>query len=140
VVRTILLSPFVLLIGLLFVDRAGRGLIRRFSDRLGFDRLSDFAAAPLILFLIQLSTLVLAPPALAYSRYQEHEADRFALDLTHANHSAATAFVKLQEENLSNPRPGWFYRVFRASHPSIGERIDFCNTYRPWDQTQAAAH
>ena len=42
------------------------------------------------------------------------------------------AFVKMQAENLSNPRPGLFYKIFRATHPSIGERIDFCNTYHPW--------
>ena len=41
------------------------------------------------------------------------------------------AFVKLQEENLSNPRPGLVYKIFRATHPSIGERIDFCNSYHP---------
>ena len=81
--------------------------------------------------LIQLSSLVLTPVAFAYSRFQEHEADRFALDLTHANHSGAMAFVKLQEENLSNPRPGLIYKIFRATHPSIGERIDFCNSYHP---------
>ena len=80
--------------------------------------------------LIQVSSLLLSPVAMAYSRYQEHEADRFALDLTRTNHSGAMAFVKLQEENLGNPRPGLIYKIFRASHPSIGERIDFCNTYR----------
>jgi Zn-dependent protease with chaperone function len=74
---------------------------------------------------------VLTPVAFAYSRFQEHEADRFALDLTHANHSGAMAFVKLQEENLSNPRPGLIYKIFRATHPSIGDRIDFCNSYHP---------
>jgi hypothetical protein len=25
-----------------------------------------------------------------------------------------------------------FYTLFRASHPGMGERIDFCNRYRPW--------
>jgi Zn-dependent protease with chaperone function len=69
---------------------------------------------------------------LAYSRYQEHEADQFALDLTHANHSGALSFVTLQQENLSNPRPGLFYKCFRSTHPSIGDRIDFCNAYHPW--------
>jgi Zn-dependent protease with chaperone function len=82
--------------------------------------------------LIDVSSLFLGPAALAYSRYQEHEADRYALDLTRANHSFATAEVKMQEENLGNPRPGWFYSIFRASHPSIGDRIDFCNSYHPW--------
>jgi STE24 endopeptidase len=94
---------------------------------------------PLVLMLIEVASLVLSPVALAYSRHQEHEADRFALDLTRANHSAATSFVKMQEENLGNPRPGLLYKVFRASHPSIGERIDFCNDYHPWRAVPAAA-
>ena len=94
------------------------------------DALSDVASVPLLLVLLQLSNLLLGPVAMAYSRYQEHEADRFALDLTKTNHSGAMAFVKLQEENLGNPRPGWVFKVFRAISPSIGDRIDFCNSYR----------
>ncbi len=131
VVRSILLGSLVILAGLFFVDRAGRSLIARFSSRLGFDRLADIASVPLILMLMHLSSLFLGPVVLAYSRYQEHEADRFALDLTGANRPAASAFVKFQAENLGVPRPDLFYWVFRASHPSPGERIDFCNTYRP---------
>jgi len=132
VVKSILLSTVLTLAGLFLVDWLGRRLIARFSRRLGFDQLSDVASLPLLLMLIQVAFLALGPAALAYSRYQEHEADRFALDRTRTNHSAATAFVKLQEENLSNPRPGLLFKFFRSSHPSIGERIDFCNTYHPW--------
>ncbi len=139
VVKTILLSTVVTLAGLFLVDWLGRRLIARFSGRLGFDRLSDIASLPLLLMLVQVAFLVLSPVALAYSRYQEHEADRFALDLTRTNHSAATAFVKLQEENLGNPRPGLLYKIFRSSHPSIGERVDFCNTYHPWLSTPSVS-
>ena len=131
VVRSILLGSLVILAGLYFVDRAGRSLIARFPARLGFNRLADVASVPLILMLMNLSSLFLGPVVLAYSRYQEHEADQFALDLTRANRPAASAFVKFQAENLGVPRPDLFYRIFRASHPSLGERIDFCNTYRP---------
>jgi len=137
VVRSILLSAIVTLTGLFLVDWLGRKLIARFSDRLGFAKLSDVASMPLLLMLIEVATLVLSPVALAYSRYQEHEADQFALEKTHANHAGATAFVKLQAENLSNPRPGFIYKIFRSSHPSIGERIDFCNTYHPWRSDSA---
>ena len=49
--------------------------------------------------------MALAPFALAYSRYHEHEADRFSLDLTHMNRSAARAFADLQRENLGVPAP-----------------------------------
>ncbi len=70
---------------------------------------------------------------LAYSRANEHEADRFGLELTQNNHAAANAFVKLQAENLGNPRPGLLFKLWRKAHPPLGERIDFCNTYRPWE-------
>jgi Zn-dependent protease with chaperone function len=69
---------------------------------------------------------------MAYSRYQEREADRFALELTRDNRSAASAFVTMQAENLGNPRPGRLSVLWRATHPPLGERIDFCNAYRPW--------
>jgi len=131
VVRSILLSSFLTLTSLFLVDRLGRWLVARYSHILRFESLADVASVPLLLLLIQVTSLFLTPAAMAYSRYQEHEADRFALDLTHTNHSGATAFVKLQQENLGNPRPGLIHKIFRASHPSIGERIDFCNGYRP---------
>jgi STE24 endopeptidase len=77
-------------------------------------------------------SFVLTPAALALSRYQEHEADRFALELTRANRTAALTFIRLQEENLTVPRPGLLYLVWRGSHPPLGSRIDFANEYRPW--------
>jgi len=79
---------------------------------------------------------VLTPAALALSRYQEHEADRFALELTRDNRAAALTFIRLQEENLTVPRPGLLYLIWRGSHPALGSRIDFANRYRPWETQQ----
>ena len=132
VVRSILLSSIVFFVGLFLVDWLGRWLVGRYRDRLGFDSLADVASVPLMIMLLEAAFLVLSPVGLAYSRYQEHEADRYALDLTRSNHAAGTAHVKLLTENLGNPRPGLFYKIFRASHPSAGERIDFANSYHPW--------
>jgi Zn-dependent protease with chaperone function len=72
--------------------------------------------------------------------YHEHEADRFGLELTHDNRAAATAFVALQEQNLAVPRPSLLYKIFRASHPPIGERVDFINNYRPWARGEAGRY
>jgi len=132
VVRSIWLSSIVTLAGLFLVDRSGRWLVARYPGRLGFESLADIASVPLMIMLLEGAYVLESPVALAYSRYQEHEADRFALELTHANHAGATSFVKMQMENLSNPRPGLAYKIFRSTHPSAGERIDFCNTYHPW--------
>jgi Zn-dependent protease with chaperone function len=120
------------LVLLFLVDRVGRALVRRFGPRFGFDSLADVASVPLMILLLSAFNLVGAPVQLAVSRTMEHEADRFGLEITRTNHSAATSFVKLQHENLSNPRPGWLSVLWRSSHPSIGDRIDFCNAYHPW--------
>jgi Zn-dependent protease with chaperone function len=114
--------------------RLSGAVINKFKDRFGFDQLSDIASLPLILLLTSVFSLVITPMALTFTRYQEHESDRFSLEITQSNHAAAIAFVKLQQENLGNPRPGLLYKLWRASHPTLGERIDFCNAYRPWEK------
>ena len=136
VIQGILVGFLAVLAGLYAVHRMAGFLIRRSQGRFGFNELSDIASLPLIVLLTSVVSLVLSPAVLAYSRYTEHEADRFGLELTQNNHAAATAFVKLQQENLSNPRPGLLYTLWRGSHPSLGDRIDFVNTYRPWASGQ----
>jgi Zn-dependent protease with chaperone function len=130
--KGVALSSLGVLAGLFWVDRAGRWLVARFKHRFGFDSLDDVAATPLLLVLIAAASVVLGPVGLALSRYQEHEADRFSLDLTHRNRSAARAFAAIQRENLSVPYRPWVETVWQATHPSIGERIAFCNQYHPW--------
>ncbi len=136
VAQGLVLSSFGTIFALYLIHRAANGLIRRFGHRFGFDRLSDIASVPLILLLAEITILLGAPVINGFSRHMEHEADRFALEITRDNHAAATAFVKLQEDNLSVPYPGWLWQVWRSTHPSIGERIEFCNTYRPWETGQ----
>ena len=41
--------------------------------------------------------------------------------------------AKLQRDNLSIPYPGRLWVLWRSTHPPIGERIEFCNDYRPWE-------
>jgi hypothetical protein len=36
-------------------------------------------------------------------------------------------------ENLSNPRPALWFKIMRANHPVLGDRIDYANSYRPWE-------
>jgi len=116
------------------VYRTAGGLINKFKVSFGFDQLSDVASLPLILLLVNIFLILITPIAYSFSRYQEHEADRFGLEITQTNHAAATAFVKFQEDNLINPRPGFLYILWRCTHPTIGDRIEFCNTYHPWQE------
>jgi len=111
-------------------------VIARFGRRWGFTSLADVASLPLLLLLMSAFGLVVTPLQLAFTRHLEHESDRFGLEITQTNHSAGTAFVKLQQDALANPRPGLLYKIFRESHPPLGERIDFANQYHPWTTGQ----
>jgi Zn-dependent protease with chaperone function len=123
----------LIVMGLVVAHFASGPLIARFQGRFAFRELADVASFPLVIILFQVTSLVLVPAFLAYSRHIEREADRFSLELVRDNHAAARAFVKLSVENLAYPAPGPVYTLFRASHPSIAERVEFCNTYRPWE-------
>ncbi len=129
---SILISSALTLLGLFGVHKTADLALARWGGTFGFDRLSDVASMPLLMLLLSLFAFVITPATLALSRHHEHEADRFGLELTHDNHAAATGFVLLQQQNLAVPRPGWLYKFLRASHPPIGERVDFINGYRPW--------
>ena len=107
-------------------------IIARWSQRFGFADAADVASLPLLLLVTSVFSLIIAPAQLALTRHVEHEADRFGLEITQTNHSAGTAFVKLQQDSLSNPRPGTLFKLWRASHPPLGERIQFSNDYHPW--------
>jgi STE24 endopeptidase len=134
--QLILLGSAIALFGAWVIHRTAGELIARYRARFGFDELADVASLPLMALLFGLVSLVLTPAILAFGRHVEHEADRFGLEITRDNHDCATAFVKLQQENLSVPRPGLLYKLWRSDHPPLGERIDFCNEYHPWDQGQ----
>ena len=134
VVKSIFFAAGLILVTLYAAYRLQDGLIARFASRFGFIELADIASLPLVMLLVGVLSFVVTPVAAGYSRWQEHEADRFGLEITRNNHAAATAFVKLQQENLGVPRRGLLYKLWRADHPLLGERIDFCNAYRPWDE------
>ncbi len=134
VIYTTILSGMMILAALFLVHLTIDRVIRRYRHVIGFDRLSDIASLPLIILMASVYSFVVSPFFLGWSRYLESEADRFSLELTRDNDAGARAFVKLQSSNLTNPRPHALYTMFRMSHPPLGERIDFLNHYRPWEQ------
>ncbi len=136
VVRLIVGTWLLIGVTLYLIHRLAGALLRRSHARFGFGTLTDPASVPLILVLAAVISFVLTPVQLAGARYLEHEADRFGLELTRDNHAAATAFVKLQQQNLVVPYPGLLYTIWQGSHPGLGERIGFANRYRPWETGQ----
>src|SRR5581483_4974084 len=136
----VIFLSLVIMAALYGIHRTAGWLINKYHHRFGFDRLSDVASFPLLILLFSFFALLVTPAVNTYFRQNEHEADRFGLEITQNNHAAATAFVKLQTENLDNPRPGTLVKIMRSTHPPLGERIDFCNEYRPSEKNQPLAY
>lgn len=127
----------LILLTLYLIYRTSGWMIARYQERFGFVSLADIASFPLLILLFSGFFLVVQPVMMAFNRSVEHDADRFGLEITRDNRNAATAFVKQQQDNLAIPRPHWLEKMWRSSHPPLGERIDYCNDYRPWETGQA---
>jgi STE24 endopeptidase len=125
-------GSLALLAGLWFAHVSVKWILPRSARRSDVRELGDIASLPLLALVLSVFSFLLMPAMLAVSRHFEHEADRFGLELTHDNHTCATVFVKFVQHDLAYPRPSAVVDFFRASHPSIAERIDFCNSYHPW--------
>jgi Zn-dependent protease with chaperone function len=130
--QLVALNAVLIMVMLYAAYRTMGAAVRRWGPRWGFTELSDVASLPLLLVVMNAASLVMTPAVYAFTRHVEHEADRFGLEITQANHSAGTAFVKLQEDALGNPWPGPLFKLWRADHPPLGERIEFSNEYHPW--------
>ena len=125
----IVVSGVLALIAGWVVDRTARWALRRWGERWRVHDLADPAALPLLLIWLQLVLLVVSPALLAFSRYEESAADRFALELTHDPYAGAKTFVDLGRENLSVPWPPKLLVWFAYTHPPLGERIETANAW-----------
>ena len=111
-------------------------ILHHYNKRFRFNNLYDIASLPLLLLLINLFTLLASPVFNYISRDMEREADRFGLELTQNNFAAATLFRNFALDDLANPNPGILYTIWRCDHPALKDRIEFCNSYCPWEQGQ----
>jgi Zn-dependent protease with chaperone function len=114
-------------------DKALEAEILGLANRAGIDGGRVFEVISVFFLIVQ-------PMAFAYSRHIEREADRFGLEITQDNYAMASALTLLHDENLVHPNPGPLYRLWRSGHPPIAERIEFANTYRPWETGQPLAY
>jgi Zn-dependent protease with chaperone function len=130
VLYTTAASFLLLFLAALLMRRA----VARFGGRWGFTELHDIASVPLFMVVVTLLSFVGDPVSNYASRTMEHEADTFALEVTHTNDAGARAFLKLGSQNRSNPEPPVALKVMQYSHPPLIERIRFALDYRPWEE------
>jgi STE24 endopeptidase len=97
----------------------------------------DLASLPALLLLLSVISFVGSPVSNAVSRYFEHQADQYAIEVTHgltpdAGQVAAQAFQVLGETDLEYPDPSRLNVLLTYDHPPGRDRIHFFLTYDPW--------
>ena len=97
----------------------------------------DWASLPLWIMIVFLLFFLSTPVGNAFSRYQEHEADRYGLEVIHGivanpGEVAAEAFQAEGEIDLQDPAPPAFIEFWLYDHPAVNDRILFSRTYDPW--------
>jgi Zn-dependent protease with chaperone function len=99
----------------------------------------DWASLPVYAASLLLLLFVATPVTNGMSRYFEHQADQYGLEVTHgitpdSGQVAAESFQILGEIDMEDPAPNrleiwWFW-----DHPWIGDRMKFALEYDPWSK------
>jgi Zn-dependent protease with chaperone function len=116
--------------------------LRRWGAGWGIRGLDDWASLPVLLLLFSIFSFLFDPISNTFSRYIEHQADVYGLEVTHgitpnSEQVAAESFQILGEVDLSDPHPGEFIRIWLYNHPPISERVAFALSYDPWSKGQS---
>ncbi len=120
--------------GIWLTARLAQAAIGRYGQRWQIPVLGDWSSLPLLLLLAGLLSFFGEPPANGFSRWEEHQADLYALAITHPvfvrtgqdpAQIAAQSFQVLGEKSYSYPNPSRLLVLWSYSHPPIAERIRF---------------
>jgi STE24 endopeptidase len=103
----------------------------------GIRGVDDLASLPVLLLLLSIFSFIASPVSNTVSRYFEHQADQYALEVTHgltpdSGQVAAQAFQVLGEVDLDYPDPGPIEVFLTYDHPATRDRVHFSLTYNPW--------
>jgi STE24 endopeptidase len=138
IAKGIVLGAIFFLILFYLGYRSMRGwVLGRWGQKWAIHGIDDWASLPVLLLLLSVFSFVANPITSAASRYFEHQADQYGLEVTHgltpdSAQVAAQSFQILGEVDLSNPKPNPLDVFLFYSHPPVADRIRFALTYNPW--------
>jgi len=139
--RGIGFAAAVLFVFLVLAFGLARWSVRRWV-RWQIRGVEDWASLPVLLLLASLASFLFSPGIHAYSRYLEHQADVYGLEVTHglvtdSGEAAAEVQQILAEADLEDPDPPAFIVFWLHTHPPSRERIVFARAYDPWSKGQS---
>lgn len=140
--RGIGFAAVVLFVFLALVFRLAHAAVRRWGPQWDIRGMEDWASLPVLLLLTALAGFLVSPGIQAYSRYLEHQADVYGLEVTHglvpeAGQAAAETQQILSAAGLDDPDPPAFIVFWLYSHPPARQRIEFARAYDPWSKGQS---
>lgn len=129
----------VLLLFLFLGYRAMHWALARRGEAWSIRGVDDWASLPVLLLFLSVFGFLFSPASNSFSRYQEHQADVYGLEVIHgivpdSPQAAAQAFQVLGEINLADPDPHPLIRIWLYSHPPLDDRIRFAYSYDPWSK------
>jgi Zn-dependent protease with chaperone function len=140
--KGIAMGAIALAFGLWLLARVLGWSIAKWGAAFGIRGLADWPSLAVLWLLASLLIFLSTPLTSAVSRYMEHQADQFGLEVIHgvvpnAPQVAAQSDQILGEVDLEEPDPSplvvfWFY-----DHPPIATRIQFSLHYDPWSRGRA---
>ncbi|HEY9577727.1 MAG TPA: M48 family metallopeptidase [Pseudobacillus sp.] len=104
-------------------------MVNKHGEKLKIKELSQLRTLPLFLLVISMMTFASSPFSNAISRFEERQADAYAIEMTQNKEAAISAFQKLAREGLSEVKPPGLVKIFRYGHPAMAERIYMIETY-----------
>jgi len=124
-IRNSLLLLALVLLPLLW---AASHIVRRLVPDVG-----DWTSLPVLLLIVAIASAIAEPVVNTYSRWQEHQADLYGLEVTHGIVPAAAAahsFQVMGEIGLDEPHPNPFIVFWLYSHPSTASRLELAQRFR----------
>lgn len=82
---------------------------------------------PHILFIVNIMALLATPIETAYSRKNEIEADKFAIELTNDSYTSGALEIRFINSNLSPIDVKGLYKWLAYDHPTTRDRIELSN-------------
>jgi STE24 endopeptidase len=116
--------------------RLVHAIARRREGLLQSASLADIDSLPLFALIALALSFAAEPVANAFSRWQEHQADLYSLEVTRGvlpnpGAAAARAFQIEGERDLADPTPNRFLVFWLYTHPPVADRLRFSLEYHP---------
>ena len=123
-------SFLLFLLGFFLINR----LLGLNKERWGIRGVDDYASLLVMLLVVSLLLFIATPVINGISRYFEHQADTYALEITHsltpdARQVGAQTFQALGDQGLADPDPNPINVFMFYDHDPIRDRVKFCLDY-----------